>query len=179
MEDFFDRLWKAARLDPDLYKRVASDPEATVQAYLAVVCYSVALTLGAFGRTGLTGINISLITTLFSWYIWAFFTYFLGTRIFKAHGIQVERKAALRALAFACAPGILMVLGLVPGVAFVIMPAATLWMLVAWVHATKVVFGLQGTGRAVLISLIAWGISTMVQLSLFILLFSVFGASPT
>ncbi|HIC86355.1 MAG TPA: hypothetical protein EYP06_08705 [Desulfobacterales bacterium] len=177
MDDFFGQLWRAAKLDKDFYREVALDQEAMAQAYLAVVCYSVAFTLGAFGRTGIVGLNIGILTTLFSWYVWAFFTYFLGARIFKPPQGEVDRKGVFRAVGFACAPGLITALGLIPGLASISIPTAAVWMIVAWTYATKVVFGYESTGKAVLVCLIAWVLATMVQLSLFVLLFSVFGVS--
>ncbi len=179
MDDFFGRLWRAAKLDKGLFKEVSLDEQASVQAYMAVACYSIALTLGAFGRTGIVGLNIGILTTLFSWYVWAFFTYFFGARIFKGPLGQVERKGVFRALGFACAPGLITALGLLPGLAFIVMPSSVVWMVVAWVHATKVVFGYESAWRAVLVSLTAWVLATIVQLSLFVLLFTVFGVSAS
>ena len=59
-----------------------------------------------------------MITTLIGWYVWAFFTYFAGTRLFRETKTEIdrtERKTVIRAMGFASAPGVARILGMIPG----------------------------------------------------------------
>lgn len=111
MNRFLERIFRAAKLEVSLYEEVVADAGATNQALIVVFIYSMAVAYGSFGRTGVAGINIGMITTLLGWYVWAFSTYMVGARFLPEAQTKADRKAVMRALGFACAPGILRVLG--------------------------------------------------------------------
>jgi hypothetical protein len=175
MSLFLDRLFRAAKLDADLYDEVVADMGAMNQAMMAVVIYSAAAAVGTFGRMGASGINIGMITTLIGWYIGAFFTYIAGARLFPEAQTKVDRKAVLRALGFASSPGLIRLLGLIPGLGGVAVLTATIWMIVAAVVAVKQALNYESTYRAVGVCMIGWIISAIVQGLLYVSLFSVFG----
>ena len=76
-----DRKIRAAKLDVDLYEEVEADQGALRQAMLVVVLSSVAAGIGSFGQGGLGGVLTGMIVALVGWYIWAYLTYFIGTRL--------------------------------------------------------------------------------------------------
>ena len=81
MNIFVDRMIRAAKLDVNLYEEVEADKGAMGQAMLVVILSSVATGLGTISQGGLGGILLGTVTALVSWYIWAYLTYFIGTRL--------------------------------------------------------------------------------------------------
>ena len=180
MRLFLDRFVRAARLDVELYKEVAADPLTLNQAWITVLIYCMAASWGSFGGVGAIGTNIAMITTLIGWYIWAFFTYFAGTRFFRENKTEIERldrKRVIRAMGFASAPGAVRLLGFIPGLGIVVLVVATTWMIVASTVAVKQALNFENTYRAAAACIIGWIINAFVQLVLFVVLFQAFGVS--
>jgi hypothetical protein len=176
MNFFLDRFFRAARLDATLYKEVADDVRAMNPALIVVFIYAIAAAFGSFGRTGITGVNIGMITTLLGWYVWVFMAYIVGARFLPEAETKPDRKAVVRAMGFACAPGVTRLLGFVPGLGGVAVVIASVWMIAAAMAAVKQSLNYQSTYRALGVAVISWIISALVQGLLYISLFSVFGA---
>jgi len=175
MGRFLDRLFRAARLDANLYDEVIADKKAMLQSMMTVFLYSMASAYGNFGRAGVSGINFGMITTLFGWYVWAFSCYFIGVRLLPEGQIDVDRKAVLRALGFASSPGLLRLLGLIPDLSGITVVIATVWMIMAAVVALKQALNFKSLSRAAVVCIIAWVISAIFQGLVYITLLSVFG----
>jgi hypothetical protein len=175
MSLFLNRLFRAAKLDPDLYEEVIADTGTMFQAMMAVFIYSAASAYGGFGRGGVAGINFGMITTLIGWYIWAFSTYFIGVRLLPEAETNGNRKTVLRAMGFASAPGLIRLLGLIPNLASTTLVIASVWMIVAAVVAIKQALSYKSTYRAVGVCLIGWIISAIFQVLMYFSLLSVFG----
>jgi len=177
MSRFLDRLFRAARLDTSLYDEVTADTGAMFQAMMAVFIYSAAAAYGSFARAGTAGINFGMITTLLGWYVWAFSAYFVGARLLPDAQTKADRKSVLRALGFASSPGLIRLLGLVPGWSGVTFLVATIWMIVAAVVAIKQALHFESIYRAAGVCLIGWIISAIFQGLMYVLLLSAFGLS--
>jgi hypothetical protein len=175
MNPFFNRLFRAAKFDTSLYAEVIADAGTMFQAMMAVFIYCAASAYGGFGRAGSAGINFGLITTLIGWYIWAFSTYFVGTRLLPEADTKVDRKAVLRALGFATSPGLIRLLGLIPNMVAATLVIASVWMFVAAVVAIKQAMNYNSIYRAAGVCLIGWIISTISQILIYFSLLSVFG----
>ncbi|MBW1797823.1 MAG: hypothetical protein JRJ21_05335, partial [Deltaproteobacteria bacterium] len=76
-----DRMIRAAKLDVNVYEEVEADKSAMGQAMWVVVLSSVAAGIGSSGTTGVSGLLIGTIVALIAWFVWAFITYFVGTKI--------------------------------------------------------------------------------------------------
>jgi hypothetical protein len=72
---------RAAKLDIHVYEEVEADTQAMGQAMTAVILSSVAAGVGAISSVGVSGLFLGTFAALAGWYIWAFLTYFIGTRI--------------------------------------------------------------------------------------------------
>jgi hypothetical protein len=174
---FLNRFFRALKLDVGLYQELLDDPKLFNQALIAVFIYSMAAAFGTFGRTGPAGNNIGMITTLLGWYVWAISTYFIGARIFPEEQTEPDRRAVMRVLGFACAPGVLRIVGFIPNLGITILAIATIWMLAAATVGVKLALNYQSTARALGVSLMGWIISAVFQGMMFVLLFSAFGVS--
>ena len=175
MSLFLNRLVRAAKLDAGLYEEVIADTGTMFQAMMAVFIYSVASAYGGFGRAGVAGINFGMITTLIGWYIWAFSTYFVGVKFLPEVETKGNRKAVLRAMGFASAPGLIRLLGLIPNLAGTTLAIASVWMFVAAVVAIKQAMNYKSIYRAAGVCMIGWIISAISQGLIYVSLLSVFG----
>lgn len=173
MSKLTERMVRAAKLDPEFYAEVANDPTSYGHSVWIVGFFAIAAGFGTFSRAGATAVNICTITTLIAWYIWAFTVYYTGTHLFRAQETRVDRKAVMRVMAFACAPGILRILGLFPPITMIVFIVTTIWMLAAAVIGIKQAFNFS-TARAAGICIISWIAVTFFQGILLVVMFSAF-----
>ncbi len=173
MTSFKNRIIRAAMLDVNLYEEVEADKGAMVQAMGVVVLSSIAAGLGSIERGGLGGILMGTIAALIGWYIWAYLTYFIGTRVLPEPQTEADHGELLRTIGFSSSPGLIRVLGIVPGLTGVVFLFAAIWMLVAMVIAVRQALDYQSTLRAVGVCLIGWFIQSLILL----LLFSILGGT--
>ncbi len=171
MQIYLDRIVRAAKLDVDLYEEVEADKGAMSQAMGVVVLSSVAAGIGSIGTTGTKGIIIGAITALIAWYVWAYITYFIGTKILPEPQTKADHGELLRTIGFSSSPGLLRILAIIPGIGGIIFMIASVWMLVAMVIAVRQALDYQSTLRAVGVCIIGW----VIQAIILTILFSVFG----
>jgi len=151
-----DRMIRAAKLDVDLYEEVEADQGALHQAMLVVVLSSVAAGIGSFGQGGLGGALIGTIAAIIGWYTWAYLTYFIGTRLLPEPQTKADHGELLRTIGFSSAPGLIRVLGIIPGLTEIVFFVASVWMLVAMVIAVRQALDYESTWRAVGVCAIGW-----------------------
>ena len=151
-----DRMIRAAKLDVDLYEEVEADQGALHQAMLVVVLSSVAAGIGSFGQGGPGGALIGTIAAIIGWYTWAYLTYFIGTRLLPEPQTKADHGELLRTIGFASAPGLIRVLGIIPGLTEIVFFVASVWMLVAMVIAVRQALDYESTWRAVGVCAIGW-----------------------
>lgn len=168
MSQFKDRLVRAAKLDVHLYEEVEADTKATAQAMGTVVLSSVAAGIGVLSRAGVGGILWGTVAALLSWYIWAYLTFFIGTKLLPEPQTRADPGELLRTIGFSSAPGLLRVLGIIPGMAAIVFPVAALWMLAAMVVAVRQALDYSGTWRAVAVCLIGWFVQALLLAGLLI-----------
>jgi len=171
MSSFKDRIIRAANLDVHLYEEVEADTGALGQAMLIVVLSSLAAGIGTFQHGGLNGMLIGTIGALIGWYIWAYLTYFIGTKLLPEQQTSATSGELLRTIGFSSSPGIIRVLGIIPGITQLIMFGASVWMLVAMVIAVKQALDYKSTLRAVGVCVIGW----IIQILFLAILFFLFG----
>jgi hypothetical protein len=155
-------MFRAAKLDVQLYEEVEADRDATVQAMTVVVLAAVAAGIGSLGSGGVSGIVTGTIVALLSWLVWAFLTYFIGTRLLPEAETSADYGELLRTIGFASAPGLIRVLGIVPGLGAPIFLIAGIWMLAAMVIAVRQALDYTSTLRAVGVCLIGWVIQVVI-----------------
>ena len=166
-----DRMIRAAKLDVDLYEEVEADQGALHQAMLVVVLSSAAAGIGSFGQGGLGGVLIGTIAAIAGWYIWAYLTYFIGTRLLPEPQTKADHGELLRTIGFSSAPGLIRVLGIIPWLTEIVFYIASIWMLVAMVIAVRQALDYESTWRAVGVCVIGW----IVQAAFLMFLFNFLG----
>jgi hypothetical protein len=132
MTGFLARMLRASLLDTALYEEVEADTRATWQAVGVVCLSSLASGLGSGARDGVRGVIVHTLVVLIAWYAWAYLSYFVGTTVLPEAQTRANHGELLRTLGFSSAPGILRLLGLVPGLTVVVFILAYAWMLERW-----------------------------------------------
>ncbi|MFY9270763.1 MAG: hypothetical protein WAO55_13555 [Candidatus Manganitrophaceae bacterium] len=161
MAQFLDRIIRAAKLDVTLYEEVEADEKALGQALGVVVLSSVAAGIG-FGGDGIGGVVAGTLWALLGWYIWAFLTYVIGTKLLPEPQTKADHGQLLRTIGFASAPGLVRILGFIPAVTGLIFFGAAIWMLIAMIIAVRQALDYQSTLRAVGVCLIGWLVQAVI-----------------
>lgn len=173
MASLQERMMRAAKLDVQLYEEVEADRGATGQATTVVVLAAVAAGIGSFPVGGVSGVLFGAVFALIGWYIWAYMTFFIGTRVLPEPETRADFGELLRTIGFSSAPGVIRVLGLIPGVTRLVFGVAGIWMLVAMVIAVRQALDYKSTARAIGVCLIGW----LVQAVVLLIGFWLFGSS--
>ncbi len=171
MSSFVDRIWRACKLDARLYEEVEADESSLGQAMLVIVFASLAAGIGAISILGIHGLLAGTVTALAGWYVWAYLTYLIGTRLLPERDTEADPGQLLRTLGFASAPGLIRILGIFPLLRPVVFFGGSLWMLLAMVVAVRQALDYRSTARAVFVCLIGW----IVQFLLLILVHFLLG----
>ena len=171
MSSFKDRIIRAAKLDVKLYEEVEADKGAMVQAMVIVVLASIAGGLGSLGKGGVSGLIWGTAIALIAWYVWAYITYIVGTKILHEPQTRADYGELLRTIGFSSSPGLIRILGIIPGLAWIVFLIAGIWMLVAMVVAVRQALDYKSTFRAVGVCLIGW----IIQALIIALFFSILG----
>ena len=176
MASITDRMIRAAKLDVNLYEEVEADKDAMGQAMAVVVLSSVAAGIGTIGATGIKGLVLGTIVALVGWFIWAFLTYYIGTRLLAEPQTKSDYGELLRTIGFSSSPGVLRVLGIIPMLGNILNFICGIWMLVAMVIAVRQALDYKSTWRAVAVCLVGW-IVQIVVFAVFYWLVGGFGPS--
>lgn len=171
MNSFVDRMLRAAKLDRRLYEEVEADRTAMGQAMGVVILSSVAAGIGYLSRSGGAGFVLGILAALGGWFLWAFLTYWIGTRLLPTPQTRSNYGELLRTIGFSSSPGIIRVLGVIPGITGVIFFAAGVWMLISMIIAVREALDYTSTLRAVGVCLIGW----IIQLVVMALVMALFG----
>ena len=147
---FLRRIIGAALLSTQAYEDVERDRSATTQAMIVVLLSSLAAGVGALGPLGARPLALASISMLAfaMWFIWAVLTLQIGTRIMPSPQTRADVGELLRTTGFAAAPGMLRVVGVIPGLTAAVFVVTTAWMLMAMIVAVRQALDLTSTGRA-------------------------------
>lgn len=171
MSSFTDRMIGAARLDAGTYEEVEHDSEAMGQAVGVVLLSSVAAGIGSILYMDLaTALVVGTIAALLGWLIWAFLTWFIGTKLLPEEQTEADMGQLLRTIGFAASPGILRVFGIVPGVGGLLVLAFDIWMLAAMVVAVRQALDYTSTWRAIGVCAIGFVVLLVLQVAVFALM---------
>lgn len=182
MASFVERVIGAAKLDAQTYEEVEADKGAIGQALTVVVLSSIAGGIGAAAgqgeATGTAMVILAVVYTiidLIGWFIWAFLTFLIGTKLMPEPQTQSDMGELLRTTGFSAAPGMLKVLGVIPFVGVVVRIVVYVWMLAAFVVAVRQALDYQSTGRAIVVCLIGWVVQLIFVLVVAVALIAMVG----
>jgi hypothetical protein len=164
MNDLLNRILRAAKLDVSLYEEVEADQGAMGQAILVVLLSSLAAGIGSLTMLGFGGVILMILLALGGWYLWAYLTYLIGTKLLPEEETKADQGELLRTLGFASSPGLIRVLGIIPGLYGVIDFIAAVWMLIAMVIAVRQALDYKSTVRAVIVCVIGFVVYLLVMM---------------
>lgn len=140
---FAKRLWGAATFRIPVYEEVEHDKGATGQAAGVVGLVAVAAAIGGL-ELGPGGLVAGILGAYLGWALWSGTCYLVGVQLFNGTADWGE---LLRTIGFAQAPGILLVLQLLPGVGTFLYLLVLLWMIGTVLVAIRQALDFS-TGRA-------------------------------
>jgi hypothetical protein len=170
MSNLIERAIRAAKLDATLYEEVEADKTALGQATIVVMASSVAAGIGSIAHGGVAGLFVGAVAALIGWYVWAYLTYVIGTKILPEAQTEADIGQLLRTTGFSSSPGVIRVLGIIPGFSQIVFVVASIWMLAAMVVAVRQALDYSGTLRAVGVCVIGWIVQILILFVLFYLL---------
>jgi len=162
MDNFWKRVVRAMRLDVQLYEEVEADTGAIGQAVTIVILASIAAGIGTARMHGAVGILIGTFSALIGWLIWSYLTYFIGTRLLPEEQTKADYGELLRTIGFSSAPGLIRVLGIIPGLTGLVFLITGIWMLVAMIIAVRQALDYTSTFRAIGVCIIGWIVQAVI-----------------
>ena len=153
--NFLNRIYRAIKIDPELYEEVEHDKSATFQAASVVVLSSLAAGVGAI-HLGASNFILGPILSLVSWYFWAFLIYIVGTKLFPDKETKSDHGELLRTIGFSSAPGIIRVFGFTPELMTVTFIGSSFWMLACMVVAVKAALDYDSLWKALGVVVVSW-----------------------
>ena len=164
-----ERMVGAARLDVHTYEEVEHDTSATKQAFFVVALVAISTGIASLGAGGPIGLLVGVVIAIAGWALWASIVYLVGTKLLSTPDTHADWGQLARTLGFAQSPGILRVLGIVPGIGGIIFFVVSIWMLMAMVTAVRQALDYKSTWRAfgvVLLGFIPYAILLSIGLAL-------------
>jgi hypothetical protein len=145
-----ERMFRATKLDVDLYEEVEHDQRYTTEAFLIVLIVSLLSALGALfiaddGGSRVALFAAALVIGLLGWVVWAVIADFVGRTFFGATSDVGEM---LRVIGYAQS---VLVLAVIPFLGFL----ASIWSLVCLVVALRQGLDIS-TGKAIAVGIIGW-----------------------
>lgn len=161
---FQERLIGALKLDASVYEEVEHDDTAMGQAATVVALAAVAEGLGRLTEAGAPGLFGGVVSGFLGWGFGAAVVWLVGV---KAMNCTSNMPELLRALGFASAPKLILVIGILPigPLRGLIVLAAGILTLVAYVLAARQALDTE-TGRAVVVCILAAVVSFAIAMVL-------------
>jgi hypothetical protein len=126
---FWDRVWRAAKLESGLYDEVKADKEANEQAVGVVVIATLAHALA--DPVGIVFFILSPVLGIALWLLGLGIVYWLGVKVFPEAETEDDFGGVLRAFGFSTAPGLIVLIGILPGLGGLFLFVAFVWGFVA------------------------------------------------
>ena len=167
--NLLNRIYRAIKIDPELYEEVEHDKSATLQAAIVVVLSSLAAGVGAI-HLGASNFFLGPLVSLASWYFWAFLIFIVGTKLFPDKETKSDHGELLRTIGFSSAPGLIRIFGITPELMTVTFIGSSFWMLVCMVVAVRQALDYKSLWKAFGVVVMCWFIQAFLLLVLLIFL---------
>ncbi len=165
---FLNRVFRAIKIDLELFEEVEKDKKATIQAGLVVVLSSLAAGVGSF-HLGASNFLVAPVLSLLSWYVWAYIIYFVGVKLFGDNKTKADHSELLRTIGFSSAPGLIRVFGITPELMTVTFVGSAFWMLACMVVAVKSALDYDSLWKAFGVVVVSWLFQAFILLLIVIL----------
>ena len=141
--EFLNIIFKSIKLDKSLYSDNENFGEASVYfSGLIMILDGIA---GAVAANTIikTGIAMSGLTAILTWFIWAIFIFVIGVKLFPDKQTKVQFKKVLTAVGFAHAPGLIRFFAVTPDLMMPIIFITQFWIFASLIISTKQVLNLK------------------------------------
>lgn len=162
MRTIGSRMLRASLLDAALYEEVEADRAAGRQALVVVLLSALGAGIGSLENGGVRGIFACALLWLIGWFVWAFTTCQIGTRLLAAADTRSNLGELLRTLGFASAPGALLVFAWIDALAAPLFLGCGLWMLAAMVVALRQALDFTSTLRALAVCTVGFPVFALI-----------------
>ncbi len=167
--NLLNRIYRAIKIDPELYEEVEHDKSATLQAAIVVVLSSLAAGVGAI-HLGASNFFLGPLVSLASWYFWAFLIFIVGTKLFPDKETKSDHGELLRTIGFSSAPGLIRIFGITPELMTVTFIGSSFWMLVCMVVAVRQALDYKSLWKAFGVVVMCWFIQAFLLFVILIFL---------
>tara|TARA_Y100000816_G_C26049070_1_gene549900 strand:- start:379 stop:897 length:519 start_codon:yes stop_codon:yes gene_type:complete len=167
--NLLNRIYRAIKIDPELYEEVEHDKSATLQAAIVVVLSSLAAGVGAI-HLGASNFFLGPLVSLASWYFWAFLIFIVGTKLFPDKQTKSDHGELLRTIGFSSAPGLIRIFGITPELMTVTFIGSSFWMLVCMVVAVRQALDYKSLWKAFGVVVMCWFIQAFILFVILIFL---------
>ena len=166
---FLNRIYRAIKIDPNLYEEVEHDKSATIQAASVVILSSLAAGIGAI-HLGVSNFILGPLLSLESWYFWAFLIFIVGTKLFPDNVTKSDHGELLRTIGFSSAPGLIRVFGFTPELMTVTFIGSSLWMLACMVVGVRQALDYKSLWKAFGVVVVCWFIQALLLVLILVFL---------
>ena len=172
------RMIGAAFFNAHTYEEIEADQSALGQAIGVVVLVTICGAIGGLisdiigGATALgiiVGLCYGLAFGIVRWALWVTVILMVGGGLLRTSNTETSWSEVGRVLGFAYTPGVLSIFAWVPVIGNLFSLAAFFWTLAAAIMGVRQAMDFEGTGRAILVVVIAGGIGFIPWLLLIIL----------
>ena len=144
-----NRMFRASKLDVELYEEVEADKSLLTEAMVVVILSSLASGIGSWSM-GFGELFTTTLGELVSWYVWAFIVYLIGTKLLPEPQTVADHGELLRTIGYSSAPGVIRIFKVIlPNDA--IDHIATIWMLASMIVAVRQALDYESIPRSVLV----------------------------
>lgn len=163
-DSLLSRSVRAISLDRTLFEEVGNDKHAMPQAIILLMVVAIATGIGTLDNGNIGDVGPASTLVIIGWFVWSSLV-FLVSRKFRGfaprptEGVTTSRadwSSIARVMAFAQAPGLLRIFGLVSGLGLVAAMAALLWQFAAMTVGLRAVMRYESHRRALALLAIAF-----------------------
>ena len=163
--EFLNIIFKSIKLDRSLYSDNRNFGEASIYfAGLIMILDGIAGAVAA-NTVIKTGIAMSGLTAILTWFVWAVLIFVIGVKLFPDKQTKVPFKKILTAVGYAHAPGLLRFFAITPELMVPIIFLTQFWIFAALIISTKQVLNLKSNFKSFGIILLSFLIIAFLSIS--------------
>ncbi len=171
---FISRVIRALLLDINLYEEVENDKSSIWQSMVVVFLARLAAGVYTYNLGGVKCLIVGTVLAFAGWIVMSFLIYLVGTKLFPGTETKSDIGEIMRVLGFAGAPGIFLLVALLPVInnfVWIVILVIWIWRLVAMIIAVRQALDFKNTWSAIWVCVIG----LIVYLLVYIILLFAYG----
>jgi len=165
INELIDYIYRSIKLDRSLYGNPKNFHELSI--YYAVIIIILDGIAGAVAVSSFYKSNIMLsgLTAIIGWVVWAILIYIIGIKLFPDPDTKADLRKVLIIVGFAHSPGLLRILGIIPGLAIPIIFFTQFWIFASLIIGVKEGLNFKSNFKSLGVILIAFLIIAIISVS--------------